>query len=91
MLRFAAPLVLSLALAPYQCAREPDAAKRREETPGEALYHLAQDFHERGDQEAWRVTLEYLVARYPSSRFATTAKADLTQAGEPAGTKTAEQ
>lgn len=77
MLRLAGPLVLSLALAPYQCAREPDAASRREETPGEALYGLAEDFRAKGDEEARRVTLEYLVERYPSSRFAASARADL--------------
>lgn len=84
-----APLVMSLALAPYQCAREPDSAKRREETPGEALYGLAQDFREKGDVEAWRMTLEYIVARYPSSRFAVTAQADLATDGGAA--KTAER
>lgn len=93
MVRTAAlPLLLSLALAPYQCAREPDSAKRREETPGEALYGLAVKFRENGDEAAWRATLEYLVVRYPSSRFATTAQAELdARGGAPSGSKTAEQ
>lgn len=81
MLRLTAPLLLSLALAPYQCAREPDAASRREETPGEALYGLAEDFRARGDEEARRATLEFLIERYPSSRFAVSARADLDSDG----------
>lgn len=87
---FALPLLLSLSLAPYQCAREPDSAMRREETPGEALYGLAESFRESGDERAWRATLEYLVARYPSSRFAVTARADLDD-DKASAPKTAEQ
>lgn len=90
MLRsFALPLVLSFALAPYQCAREADPAKRREETPGEALYGLAMQFREQGNDEAFRSTLEYLIERYPSSRFATTARAELEAEGEQEPIKTA--
>lgn len=82
MLRLlAVPLVLSIAIAPYQCGHDPDPSKRREETPGEALYALAQDFHAKGDEKAWRTTLEYLVSRYPSSRFAVAAKQDLADDG----------
>jgi len=70
-------LALSLAHAPLQCASEPDHSLRREETPGEALYGLAQQFKAKGNDEAWRQTLEYLVARYPNSRFAEMARQDL--------------
>ena len=73
----AASLALSLAFAPYQCAKEPDPAMQREETPGEALYRLAEEFRARGDEQAYRATLKFLVARYPSSRFAQSARADL--------------
>lgn len=52
-----------------------------EETPGEALYGLAQDFQKAGDRGGWQRTLEYLIRRYPSSRFAVTAKQDLANAG----------
>jgi hypothetical protein len=77
--RFLACFALAAALghAPLQCAGEPDEALRRQETPGEALYGLAEQFKARGDEKAWRQTLEYLVARYPNSRFAAMARDDL--------------
>lgn len=73
----AVPLVLSLAFAPYQCAKKADPEVEREETPGEALYRLAEEFRARGDEEAYRTTLEFLVTRYPASRFAQAARTDL--------------
>lgn len=76
--------------APLQCGSEPPAAERRYETPGEALYGLAEQFKAKGDQVAWRSTLEYLVARYPNSRYAKMAKDDLdarAPSSEPAGAK----
>ena len=76
----------ALGWAPMQCASEPNPAERRYETPGEALYGLADQFKAKGDQGAWRSTLEYLVARYPNSRFAKMAKDDL-EAAAPAGAK----
>jgi hypothetical protein len=78
------PVVLAfaalMAWAPLQCASDPDPALRREETPGEALYGLATQFKAKGETKAWRSTLEYLVARYPNSRFALMAKEDLAKA-----------
>jgi hypothetical protein len=62
--------------APYQCGRAPDRSVR-EETPGEALYGVAQKLRADGDEAGYRTTLTYLVARYPSSRFAEAARADL--------------
>lgn len=67
----------SLNLAPLQCTGDPDPELRRNETPDEALYGLAQSFRKRGDEKAWRATLEYLVERYPNGRFAVRAKGDL--------------
>jgi TolA-binding protein len=67
----------ALANAPFQCASEPDPTKAMEDTPGEALYKLAEQFKASGDERAWRRTLEYLIARYPSSRFAAAARDDL--------------
>lgn len=74
-------LLLAVLGAPFQCPSEPDPASAREERPGEALYGLAQEFREAGDEDAWRRTLEHLVRRYPSSRFAVTAREDLADAG----------
>lgn len=86
-MRLAALALASLVAsqAPMQCASEPAHEERRWETPGEALYELAQQFRARGEREAWRATLEYLVARYPSSREARMARADLDAARADAG------
>jgi hypothetical protein len=75
-----AALAASLHGAPLQCAGEPDHELRRNETPDEALYGLARSFRSRGDEKAWRDTLEYLVARYPNGRFAARAKQELADA-----------
>jgi hypothetical protein len=82
--RALATLVVALGLggAPLQCASEPEPELRRYETPGEALYGLAQQFKAKGDEAAWRATLDYLIARYPNSRFAVTARHDLEEAAE---------
>jgi hypothetical protein len=72
-------LVFAFALtgyAPYQCGKAPDRSLR-EETPGEALYSLAHKLKADGDERAYLTTLRYIVARYPSSRFATAAQVDL--------------
>jgi hypothetical protein len=72
-------LVLSVALggAPMQCGTDPDPSMALEETPGEALYQLAEKFKSEGNDKAWRQTLEHLVERYPSSRFAERARQEL--------------
>lgn len=72
-------LLILAANAPMQCASEPDFEQRRVETPGEALYGLAEQFKAARNPQAQRETLEYLVARYPSSRFAEMARSDLEQ------------
>ncbi|HKQ68304.1 MAG TPA: hypothetical protein VJT73_03155 [Polyangiaceae bacterium] len=75
-----ASLLLAVGLlsgrAPYQCARSPDRSAR-EETPGEALYAVAQKLRAEGDEQGYRTTLHYLVDHYPSSRFAAAARLDL--------------
>ncbi len=62
--------------APYQCGRSPEATVR-EETPAEALYHVAEKLRAQGDERGYKTTLRYIVERYPSSRFAVAARADL--------------
>lgn len=86
-MRLAALALVALAAsqAPMQCASEPAHEERRWETPGEALYALAQQFRARGDEAAWRATLEYLVAKYPSSREARRARTELDAARAEAG------
>lgn len=69
--------VLSFAFAPFQCAHRPDPNERREDSPGDALWDLAQDFHAHHDEAAARGTLTYLVEKYPSSRHAAAARDEL--------------
>ena len=64
----------SLSVAPIQCARDPDPNRRLEEEPAEGLYNLAQKFQAEGNERARIETLEFIVKRYPSSRFANMAK-----------------
>ncbi len=76
-------LVLAALLggAPFQCSSDPDPTTALEETAGEALYQLAEQFRGEGRREAWLRTLTYLVDRYPSSRFAEMARQDLAAVG----------
>jgi hypothetical protein len=60
-----------------QCAKERDPALRRDDDPGEALYDLAQDFKVKGNTSSYRDTLHFIVLRYPSSRRAVAARAEL--------------
>lgn len=79
-MRSLALILLFANLAPLQCQSEVPVDERPYETPAEALYRLAGEFKKKGRLEAWRMTLKYLIERYPSSRFAVTAKDDLSQA-----------
>jgi len=74
--RYAVSLSIALAAvqAPVQCSHDPDPSERIEDTAGDALWDLANDFDARGDHDAARTTLERLVTRYPSSRHASAAK-----------------
>jgi len=82
--RFAPPLVaaLALALAPVQCTKKYDPATAREDTAGDGLFSLAEDFQAKGDKAAYLSTLRFLVARYPSSRRAAAARELLEREGE---------
>ena len=73
------PLLIALvvAIAPMQCAGSDDPSLARSENPGDALYALAQDFREKGQQDAYKETLRFLIDRYPSSRRAVTARSEL--------------
>lgn len=69
--------------APFQCASEPKPELAREEEPGEALYHLAEQFKAKGASAARADTLRYLVKMYPTSRFAEAARLDLEELASP--------
>lgn len=73
-------LAAALAVAPLQCPRETDAAHCWDDAPGDGLWDLAQKFRDRHDEAAARRTLEFLVDRYPSSRYASPAREQLARA-----------
>ena len=83
LFRSLAPLLLlaSTATAPFQCAKTNDPNLRMEEDPSQVLYDLADAFHKKNDEHARVETLRFLIAKYPSSRYAEMARLDL---GEPA-------
>ncbi len=74
-------LLAASLVAPFQCPSDPDPNKRREDTPGEALYDLAKEFRAAGDKDAEVRTLKYLVTQYPRSRHAVQAHQDLQAMG----------
>jgi len=78
-------LAAALGQAPLQCASETPPSERTYETPAQALYSLAQQFKAKGNEESWRTTLEYIVTRYPNSRYAGMARTDLAAAKGAAG------
>ncbi len=76
----------SLSIAPMQCAHKPDPDLRREDSPDDALWGLAQDLHARGNDAAAHEALRYLLAKYPSSRHAAEARAELGAGAPPSPT-----
>ncbi len=77
-------VLAGLGTAPLQCKHERDPSLRLEDTAGDALWELAADFRKKGNEAAAKDTLRYLVERYPSSRYAPAARAEL--GGADAGT-----
>jgi outer membrane protein assembly factor BamD (BamD/ComL family) len=75
---FVGPVMAAVfAVAPLQCPHETDAAHCWDDAPGDGLWDLAQKFRDAHDDAAARRTLEFLVERYPSSRFAPAARDQL--------------
>jgi outer membrane protein assembly factor BamD (BamD/ComL family) len=75
---FAAPVVaFAFAAAPLQCAHDTDPAHCWDDAPGDGLWDLARRFRDHHDDAAARGTLEFLVERYPSSRYAPAAREEL--------------
>jgi TolA-binding protein len=65
------------ALAPLQCPSREAPSLAREDSPGDALWLLAERFGQQGDVAARRATLTFLIERYPSSRYAERARVAL--------------
>lgn len=75
----AAFLALGIMLgAPYQCATEPDERPTEDSAP-QALWVLAERFGSENNASARETTLQQLVERYPSSRYAERARQALGQ------------
>lgn len=72
-------LIASLAsfAAPLQCGSGSDMP--REDSAGDALYNLAQDFRAKGNEQAAKDTLRFLVEHYPSNRHVPAARDELGQ------------
>jgi hypothetical protein len=70
-----------LATAPLQCGHTPEAELREDETPGDALWQLAQRFQAAHDVAGEKRTLQYLIERYPSSRWVSPAREELAKLG----------
>ena len=83
----------AIAFAPIQCTRKYDPATSREDTAGDGLFSLAEDFPAKGNKEAYLSMLRFLVSRYPSSRRAGAARELLEKEGEkpPEGTAAREE
>jgi outer membrane protein assembly factor BamD (BamD/ComL family) len=81
ILRVLAPLAavasVAFAFAPLQCPHDTDPAHCWDDAPGDGLWDLAQKFHDQHDEAAARGTLQFLVERYPSSRYAPAAREQL--------------
>lgn len=80
MIRAAAVATL-IAIAPIQCAHDPDPNARREDTAGDALWSMAMQFENEHNDQAAKETLAYLVKEYPSNRHTEAAKAELAKLG----------
>jgi hypothetical protein len=74
--------LLFASVAPFQCGSDaPPTSGEREDTPGEALKRLADEFGKSGDKEARIRTLKFLIERYPRSHFAKEAEVELGELG----------
>lgn len=81
--------LLALLLAPLQCGAPPREHPQFEDSPAEAVWDLSEELGRAGDAAGRRHALEFLIERYPSSRFAERARVVLArEAGEPAGEPT---
>lgn len=86
LLRAAGFLVALSSIAPLQCGHTSDPELQLDETPGDALWKLAQRFEAAHDAAGEKRTLEYLVQQYPASRWTPAARDRLAQmAGGDAG------
>jgi hypothetical protein len=74
MLKPTLALALLASLAPMQCPSPRPYAMRREESPAESLWQLAERFDAQHNREARDETLRFLLQRAPGSRYAARAR-----------------
>ena len=67
-------LLAGFARAPMQCGTRTRPETAREESPAEALWTLSERFGSEGNTAARTTTLQYIIERYPGSRFASRAR-----------------
>lgn len=72
-------LLVAFLGAPLQCGSGSDMP--REDSAGDALYNLAQDFRAKGNEQAAKDTLRFLVEHYPSNRHVPAAREELGENG----------
>jgi hypothetical protein len=76
-------LFAALGGAPLQCGSgHSDPALRTEDSAGDALWALAMDFRAKGNEDAAKQTLRFLVEHYPSNRHVPAAKLELEGGGD---------
>jgi hypothetical protein len=69
--------VVALGAAPMQCPSDDREPLPTSPEAPEECYLLAQRLLEQGDSAGWRAALEYVVERFPDSRWAARARDDL--------------
>jgi TolA-binding protein len=74
---WAAVLAMAVGSAPMQCSSKPDPNNRLEDTAGDALWALGEKFEKEHNDAAAKETWQYLVEKYPSSRYTPAAKEKL--------------
>lgn len=83
-------LAAALLLAPLQCGGPPREHPEYEDSPAEAVWDLSVQLGEAGDAAGRRRALEFLIERYPSSRFAQRARLTLASEAETSEAETSE-
>ena len=80
---------LAAGAAPMQCASDDREPLPTLPDAPEECYLLAQRLLEQGDPAGWRSALEYVIERFPDSRYAARARDDLDHGPAPAPRPTA--
>jgi len=69
--------------APMQCPSDDRPPPPTVPEAPEECYRLAQQLLEEGDVDGWRTALQYVIDRFPDSRYAASAQDDLRRGPRP--------